>query len=831
MDQRQSKCFHGRTISLILLALLGALTGCTRFTDTVPLPPEAIEYALYGTRTIGQMFVCHHAGLNAVSVLLRAPAGAGDLTLHLRQNADDTEDLATVSVSPTPGESYTFHEFVLPLQDDVNGKSFFVLLEAPDATENEPIVVPYYRLDASLQYGLSLGDGAPSPGHVSFQLKYNSLSIVKDLLRQVSSFGLGSLWLLFLSALFYLLPGGAAVAWLLREGEWIDRTIVALGLSVAIYALLMYATMAGLRLNTAVVIGFLVLCGALIAVRWGLDRRSGPFRAVAARDVWMALKGNPSLVVLAWILMLVLGVRIWITRDLVAPMWGDSYQHTMIAQLMVDNGGLFDSWEPYAPLTTLTYHFGFHANVALFHWLSGDSVIHSMIWVGQILNGLAVLALYPLAVRASDGNRWAGVGAVLVAGLLSPMPMYYVNWGRYTQLAGQVVLPVLMWLTWRVTEESRWDWRLTVLAVIALTGLGITHYRVVVLYGVFVVAWGFVTLIRKWGQWRWMGQTGLRLTVIGCIVLLLFLPWGMHMFSALIPQVGKAMIQYGSQHSFLGGEYNAIGDVSGYVPWSLLITSAVAFVWRSYERKSAGWVMVLWAVGLFIVANPYRLNLPGTGLVNNFAVLIMLYIPSGILTGLLLGKVFARLSCCWRGKGKLLVFAAVVLISGWGVILRMKDLAIEHAMVTDADMEAMAWIRSHTAEDARFLVNGFPAYGSSSVVGADAGWWIPLLTGRENTIPPLTYSTEMARDPDYRAKVNGDLSFIEQRSLASSKGIQFIRSRGVTHVYIGRGQGMVGNPGEPLLDIKELSNSPAYSLAYQQRGVWIFALAAPQSMD
>ena len=78
---------------------------------------------------------------------------------------------------------------------------------------------------------------------------------------------------LVLSALLFLLPGGVVVAWLWREGTWLERLGLAGGLSVAVNALLIYATLSGLRLNAVVVVGFLVLCGAGIVVRWGLDLR------------------------------------------------------------------------------------------------------------------------------------------------------------------------------------------------------------------------------------------------------------------------------------------------------------------------------------------------------------------------------------------------------------------------------------------------------------------------------------------------------------------------------------------------------------------------------
>src|SRR5438876_1216387 len=76
-------------------------------------------------------------------------------------------------------------------------------------------------------------------------------------------------------------------------------------------------------------------------------------------------------------------VRLYLVRGLPVGLWGDSYHHTMIAQLLVDHRGLFSSWQPYAPLTTLTYHYGFHSNVAFFYWLTGIPVTTSVLYVGQ----------------------------------------------------------------------------------------------------------------------------------------------------------------------------------------------------------------------------------------------------------------------------------------------------------------------------------------------------------------------------------------------------------------------------------------------------------------
>src|SRR5206468_8202057 len=71
-------------------------------------------------------------------------------------------------------------------------------------------------------------------------------------------------------------------------------------------------------------------------------------------------------------------VRLYAVRDLPVGLLGDSYHHTLMAQLLVDNRGIFSSWQPYAPLATFTYHFGFHANVAFVYYVTGMNLPQSL---------------------------------------------------------------------------------------------------------------------------------------------------------------------------------------------------------------------------------------------------------------------------------------------------------------------------------------------------------------------------------------------------------------------------------------------------------------------
>jgi hypothetical protein len=641
--------------------------------------------------------------------------------------------------------------------------------------------------------------------------------------------------LLTQQTLLYLLPGGVLVVWLWRDGHWVERLILSAGLGVAIQALLVYATLTGLRLGTGAIVAVLVLCAIGVLVR-ALLHRAWIEQLVGAWQMLRIERGHVwgkgtaqwvspdalAVVSLGVVFVLLLGVRLYVVRGLAVPLWGDGYQHTMMSQLIADHLGLFDSWAPYAPLTTFTYHFGFHANVATFNWLSGDPIPHATIWVGQILNALAALCLYPLAIKVSGGKRWAGVGAVLVAGLLLPMPMYYVNWGRYTQLAGLVILVVAVYLSWGFFEAPNRDWRL-IAVWIAVVGLAVTHYRVLAFYVAFV----WVYLLLSWRRDTWRRTLG-RVTWVGGGAFLLFVPWLVRVLPGQIVQILVHQVTTAAQKvSTFDVQYNAIGDLGLFMaPWAwlLLVVSLGIGLWR---RQRGVLLVAVWWFALLVLTNPRWVFLPGTGAITNFALFIALYIPAGILIGNALGALVSAAARVSWSKPVWLVLGVlcVVLVGVVGARRRIADLHVaEHSLVTRQDLTAMAWIRQNTPADARFLVNSFPAYGGTLVVGSDAGWWMPLLAGRANSVPPLNYGTEQGIEPDYVRLVNELTSELERRDLDAPDTVQMLCERGFTHVYIGQRQGRVNYGGPHVLSLERMLDSSAYRLVYQQDNVAVLEI-------
>jgi hypothetical protein len=219
--------------------------------------------------------------------------------------------------------------------------------------------------------------------------------------------------------------------------------------------------------------------------------------------------------------------------------------------------------------------------------------------------------------------------------------------------------------------------------------------------------------------------------------------------------------------------------------------------------------------GLFLAANPGWLGLPGTGEVSNHAVLIGLYVPVSVAIGLLAALPVERLGR-WGPLGHGLLAVAVVVVGLWGARQSAGIVNPYFQLVTQADEQAMSWIRANTAPEARFLVNSEPAYGGNVVVGTDAGWWLPLLGGRQNTLPPMTYNTEQAPAPDFRQRINALAEVVRTHPPGSAETLDALQAAGVTHVYVGTRGG--------ALKPEELAALPVYQTLYRRDGAWVFQI-------
>lgn len=393
-------------------------------------------------------------------------------------------------------------------------------------------------------------------------------------------------------------------------------------------------------------------------------------------------------------------------------------------------------------------------------------------------------------------------------------------------MAGQAVLPAALWLLWESVQSDDTAWKTASLAGVTVTGMTLAYYRMPFYYVPFVLAWLIGWGLPHWGvnTRHWLRGFA-RLALIAGITLLLFLPWGFHIAGGRLATALGAGIAAGSPLDHVLADYQVWRGVAVYVPWPLLIAGLVALAWSLVRRR---WVIAsvgLWVLGLASLVAGRLIRFPGANMMQNFAVLIALYIPASLLVGWLIGQI-AMLSGRWAGKaGQWMLGVAVVAIAMWAAAGQIGIVQPSYVMVTRPDMRAMVWIRENTPSEARFLVEAFRIYGGRSAVGGDAGWWIPLLARRENTMPPqYALLNEVPADAQYTQRIVNLVAYLETTSPVSPEGVQMLCNWGITHVYVGQGQGEVGVGAVQLFSPDALATSPVFSQVYQQDRVYVFAL-------
>ncbi|PDV97253.1 hypothetical protein A9Q02_04935 [Candidatus Chloroploca asiatica] len=599
-----------------------------------------------------------------------------------------------------------------------------------------------------------------------------------------------------------------------RRRSWFEQLSLAIGISLAwLPVWLLWTDMLGWHLG-AMNVWLPALLSVVVLVWHGRHQR---------RPNSSPLPLDSYDIALGALFLLIVVVRLAIVAPLEAPMWGDAYHHTMIAQLIIDNGGLFRSWEPYAPYQTFTVQFGFPAMVAGFPWVTGISTVEAVLVTGQLLNAAAALVLYPLAVRLADGRRVAGLVAVLVAGLLTVVPSFYVNWGRYAQLAGQVILPIAMVLTWEMFAAPRPPWRSAGLLGLVVAGMTLSYYRMGFFYAAFIVVLVLCWVLPHWRTKRSTWLQALPPLILAALVAAgLLLPWVFRVTNSLLADMVSVASTTGVPTSFVWHDYQNWQEVTTYIAPLLLWMSGLAVAWALVRRAWMIVGLVLW-IGLLVLYFAGTLvGLPGAVMLQSFSVMIAIYMPVALLCGWLAAEMIAFLPTP-RLKA-VLPLIAVVLLAAWGALQQRHIVDPFYAIVTQPDMKAMDWIKRNTKPTDLFLVQGFTIFQGTSAVGADAGWWIPLLTGRQNTMPPqYPMLSERPDPPDYTQRVVDLVLLMEARPLDDAEVIDQLCAWGVTYAYYGQRQGQAGFGAEPLFRLDDLHASPYFTLMHTQDEVAIFA--------
>lgn len=787
---------------------------------TPPLSPPQAGRMKGG---VGQTFVSHYSRLSAVELLLVVYPHDGSpldaprhLTFHLRSDPQDEADLVTLNVDISNLKHNDPCRLSFPPQADSEDKTYYFFLEA---VEGNKTTVWCSSFDAYGEGAMYL-DGQPSEGDLHFKTyyDYNLALMVRDVWHGL----LEGAWLILPLLALFTLPGYFVYSLLVYEpeAEPLEHLALVVCLSLAVVPLaLLFCSVLGISWNRTRVLIAVVALG--IAALWRLA--STDFRDLKR---WLCrtdrpfdrLRTWPFIAAFLFIFLVSLLVRFLHIRTLVVPAWIDSVHHTLITQLIVNQGGVPQSYEPLLPIGRFIYHFGFHSLVAVFHWLTGLEIPRAMLVVGQVINGLMVLSAY-LLVKCLTGRRLAGLFGALIVGLVSTMPAYYVSWGRYTQLTGLVLLPSAIAFTMRSVGRSpacpRRRLSSLMLAAISLAGLLLTHYRVLIFYGCFVLAYLLYQTFNHRGGSSGVLRYWSRAATVCLLAVLLTLPWLVNLARALLPLATLPSRMRGTP------SYNVVPHdlITVRHNRELIALSLCGLFWGLYKRERAVILTALWVAIVIFVTNPTILSLPSTWLVNNASLAISLFVPFAIMGGYLLASLFVRWSLVnssgghWSFRPWSLGILSLVIgsVALWGASGMLSIVNPSTVLATRDDVAAMDWIRRHVPSDAVFLIN-VRHWQGGTYVGTDGGYWIPLLTGHDTILPPAIYiygSSEYVKGiNDFAEAIIAVESFDEESTR------QLLDDNGVTHVYIGARGGSI-TP-------RTLMGSSYYRPVYSNGAVWIF---------
>lgn len=809
-----------------------------------------------GPTTLAQTFVAAHDGLTAIELLAvtypDAPPDAA-LTLQLLDSADHVlaEQVVTQIAHNAPLR-FNFSPLAHSAQ-----QTYTLRLQGDAANQTTAWA---YRLDGYAAGELWIAD-APQ-GDLHFTTFYVDTWV---------SLGatIGAQWLEVLPVLPVLwllgfVPGLLWLAWwpwphLLTAGM---RWGLALAFSLAFLPLLwLWVSVLGLQWRPLALCLVYVTLGAVyllhLAQHW---RKHG----LPTLD-W------PSICLLG-ILLVSVSLRFAAARDLVLPAWVDGVHHYAITRVLEVAGRIPADYAPLYPIPRFVYHFGFHTLTASLHWLvqlsqptQAATLAELMLWLGQILNGLQPLAAYTLTVSFTR-RPWAGVVAAFILGLVTQFPPYHVTWGRYTHLAGMILLAAALAGVWvLLARPGRTHRPLAVFTAVVASGLLLTHYPVFILWVAFCAVVVFFHLRRFW-RWLWVGLPAVVLAA----------PWLWHLANDFGPRVTgqpSALLQAPGENTF-PFEYFGYAPGQGWVGQALDLWwmgfAACALIWAVVQlpRHKALSAVAVWLSGVALAVNVGD----GLWLLNNRIFAISLFLPTAVGAGWLLTGMMRRAKRWWaagfaagmasapavsaaqteplskseplsapetaanppskevstpQSSGSLLtqlklvlgVLVFVLCVSALsysaarGALQQLNILNPVTILVTDTDLAALEWVAANTPPEAVFAINSWPWLGSIWA-GGDGGTWVWPLTERRSILPPSDYVYMPLAERQALNELNQQVSSITDADAPETLALW--RTAGITHIFIGHRGGAL----RPEL----FANSPNYELLYSNGGAWVFAV-------
>jgi hypothetical protein len=789
---------RGKRFAVPVTAFLGLLclaaTGCGPFLDQQNAQNRADEIAgnLGAGGQVGQRFVSGCAGLSEVDVQIARfpdlPAGSGKLTVSIAADQGPDSSATPIGTVDAAESSLAANQWLAVTFPPVAGSMDrrFILQAWSSDPEMSPVT-----LWATSHQGSDKRERFTGAGQAPGSLVYRAYCEPGPLAVAIDRFGfLESLGLLWPSAIaLSLLPGLAIGALVTRRDTDLAHVFGhAVGWSVL-------AAPVGLVLLGALNAGRYLGLGLVLVAVIGIAFRARNF----SKQSFARSPAGETIVVLTGTVG-AFAIRIATTTGLVVPMWVDSIQHAAITQSILILGRVPDTYAPFVASEVFDYHFGFHALAAAAAELAGSAPADAVLAVGQTLSALSPLAAYAFARDFLESKR-AGAIAALLVGLVMTQPTYLITWGRYTELAGIVALPVVFWVSSVAFERNR-GWRHVALAAAALASLVLVHPRVAVFTAALIVAWIGARAIES-RDLAFLTRVAVRGVALSSLVGVALWPW-----------LSRLMATQ-REHTLIPAAWVPIDfpigiATAGADRW-VAIAGLIGVGFLILRKPVVAVTLIAWSGLVVVAANPTHFGIPIYLWISNDSVAIGLFLPMAVLAGFALDSVAGLIKFeSWRLTIKRATAGALVVLALSFSPAVVGTVNACCSLANLDDVAAWRWVRDSTPSDALFLINGY-LWGENIWAGTDAGYWLPVMAQRRTSLPPLFYATGPAAE---KAKVDQIAADVSQSEGDPAKIAAEARAIGATFVFVGSRGGVI-DPGR-------LVQSSDFRQVFRAGGAWVF---------
>ena len=874
MSQRRAAGLLAIAASIALALLLLAFSQSVTLREVDQHRPDPSDPAvppLTATTSIVQSLTIGHDNFNSFDFRATQPPLVydGKVKLALRQGSANGAAV-NLTFAPTGGRV----AFTMP--DQPAGKYYLILTGTAADLHTLGVI---YSAQSNYTSGQLYVDGQPHDGSLSFHATYRYYLVQG--LADAAGILFANLWVLLCALLLYILPGRALLALLPRGTlNFAQRIIAAPFLTLAaLPLLLLWLKPTGLALGGWQMWLILIVCAGVTV--WDEVRRG------RLGDGWRAVQGWWAYALLAAYIALAIVARLLSAKPLVAGSGIDGYHHTLITQMIMERGTLPGDYLPYAPLSSFTYHFGFHTLGAALGWLSGLDSITLTLLTGQVLSAIVAAALF-VFIEYIWHSRVMALSAAFIVGFLAIFPIFYVNWSRYTQIAGLAVLPIAIVLLVIALRQPRLHWGSIALAVISGAGLLLVHYRIWITYATLVALYALARLVGSLWQYRASPRTpsqpppagegsitlpshreGLGVgvegeidpaptaphsnlkpqtsalksliasaVITGILMLLATLPWLLNLRANFITRIVNntntdVTAGFFDLNSLIGRQ-----PLNYFSSYPLLALAAVGLAVMLWRFDGWGWLIAAW-VGLHVlISNPYWLRVPFAGLVDNVTLVQCSFVPVAIFAGYTVAQIVALAGRLLRldsekpppDKAALLQAAriglALITIAG-ALAATPPQLGLLDAKpyVLTQDRVAQSWIAANVPPTARFLVSDFGFdWAPSLAQGSDAGLWIPLLARPAGNNPPShTPGSTAPLQPAYNEQL-ADPTYLTMTYDTTIAATQLDKEASwQTLQSYGITNIYVGSRGG-VLSAATLANNPHAVPIWHQDDVWVYRI-------